>query len=97
MAKTVLLESAWVLQSVYRPGPATICRGVSALLGLPNVSSEDEAGVAAALLLAQRGVNLADVFHFCSRPSGASFVTFDRNFVVRARRTGETAIRRPPA
>ena len=45
---TVLLESAWVLESVYELSPGDAAKVLRGLLGLPNVRVEDAGAVAAA-------------------------------------------------
>jgi predicted nucleic-acid-binding protein len=88
IAKTVLLEAAWVLRSLYGFDEDAIADAFRKLLGLDNVQAEDEASVAAALALTAQGIEFADAMHLGSRPSGARFVTFDRSFVRRAAKAG---------
>jgi predicted nucleic-acid-binding protein len=92
IAKTVLLETGWVLRSLYGFEDSAICDAFTKLLGLENVSAEDESSVAAASALTARGVELADAIHLSSRPPGAEFVSFDKSFVGRARRAGVLSI-----
>ena len=92
IAKTVLLETAWVLRSLYGFENAAISDAFVKLLGLPNVHAEDESSVAAALSLATHGIGLADALHLTSRPPGATFVSFDRALVRRAKRAGATYV-----
>ena len=92
IAKTVLLETAWVLESVYGFADKTIHAAFIQLLGLKNVQCEDESGVVHALALFAQGVDIAEAMHVCSRPAGASFLTFDRLLVKRARRAGVLGI-----
>ncbi len=92
IAKTVLLETGWVLRSLYKFEPGAIRDAFTKLLGLKNVRTEDESAVAAALALTARGIELADAMHLSSRPPGAAFVSFDKSFVQRARRAGVSAI-----
>jgi predicted nucleic-acid-binding protein len=92
VAKTVLLETAWVLDSLYGFDPSTIHRALTGLLGLENVTVEDEPAVAAALALNVQGVQFADAMHLSSRPTGATFVTFDRSLVRRAKRAGARGV-----
>src|SRR5260370_178465 len=70
IAKTVLLETGWVLRSVYGFEEAAIRDAFRRLLGLKNVHAEDEACVAAALAFTVHGIELADAMHLSSRPSG---------------------------
>ncbi len=75
---TVLLESAWVLGSVYDLSTRDAARALRGLLGLPNVRLEDAANVAAALDAAEKGLDLADALHLSRTPADTQFVTFDR-------------------
>ena len=88
IAKTVLLETGWVLRSLYGYEERAIRDAFIKLLGLKNVHTEDEPSVAAALALTVHGIELADALHLSSRPPGAVFVSFDRSFVRRAMRAG---------
>ncbi len=88
IAKTVLLETGWVLRSLYGFEAAAIRDAFRRLLGLKNVHAEDGASVAAALALTALGIELADAMHLSSRPPGATFVSFDQSFVRRAKRAG---------
>jgi predicted nucleic-acid-binding protein len=92
IGKTVLLETEWVLRSAYGFDERAIGDAFAALLGLRNVHVEDKVSVTAALALAARGLEFADALHLTSRPAGAAFVTFDRNFVRRAKRAGASAV-----
>ena len=86
IAKTVLLETAWVLGSLYGFGDLAIREAFKKLLGLKRVHLEDESSVATALDLAAQGMDLADAMHLASRPPEAKFVSFDRALVRSARR-----------
>jgi predicted nucleic-acid-binding protein len=95
IAKTVLLETAWVLRSLYGYEESAIREALIKLLGLKNVHAEDEPSVAAALALTAQGVDLADALHLTSRPPGAASVSFDRSFVRRAKRARVTGVSAP--
>jgi predicted nucleic-acid-binding protein len=88
IAKTVLLETGWVLRSLYGFEEGAIRDAFTKLLGLENVEVEDEPAVAAALALTAHGMEFADALPLGSRPPDVSFVSFDRSFVRRARRAG---------
>jgi len=88
IAKTVLLETGWVLRSLYGFEESAIRDALIKLLGLKNVHIEDEPSVAAALELTVHGIELADALHLASKPPGATFVSFDQPFVRRATRAG---------
>jgi predicted nucleic-acid-binding protein len=92
IAKTVLLETNWVLHSLYGFDEDAIREAFTKLLGLKNVHTEDEPSVAAALALTARGIEFADALHLSSRPPGATFVSFDQSFVRRAKRAGASGI-----
>lgn len=92
IAKTVLLETGWVLRRSYGFEESAIRDAFTKLLGLKNVQAEDETGVAAALALTQHGIEFADAMHLSSRPPGAVFASFDRSFVRRAKRAGATEV-----
>lgn len=92
IAKTVLLETSWVLKSVYGFEDAPVRDALTKLLGLKNVHAEDKPSIAAALALTAHGLELADAIHLASRPPGAAFVSFDQPFVRRANRAGASNV-----
>jgi predicted nucleic-acid-binding protein len=92
IAKTVLIETGWVLRSLYGFEDTSIRDAFTKLLGLENVQAEDVPSIRAALALTAHGVEFADAMHLSSRPPGAQFVTFDKSFVRRANRAGVTGI-----
>ena len=95
IAKTVLLETRWVLRYLYGYEETAIRDAFTELLGLDNVQAEDEASVAAALALIAHGLDFADALHLSSRPAGAAFVSFDRSFVRCANRAGASKVSVP--
>jgi predicted nucleic-acid-binding protein len=97
IAKTVLLETAWVLSSLYRFEDRAVCDALTRLLGLKNVKVEDEQGVAAALAMNAQGIDIADAMHLASRPRDTAFVTLDKAFARRAKRLGIPAVSGPIA
>src|SRR5580658_11155729 len=97
IAKTVLLETWWVLRSYYGLDQSAIRDAFVKLLGLNNVQSEDDASVATALQFTTQGIEFADALHLSSRPRGAAFASFDRSFVRRARRAGASNVSTFPA
>lgn len=94
IAKTVLLETAWVLRSLYGFEDETIRGALTKLLGLRSVSVEDTRAVASALTLTSEGLEFADALHLTSTPEGATFASFDGAFVKRATRAGVSRIRK---
>ena len=92
IAKTVLLETGWVLGSLYGFEESAVREAFTKLLGLKNVHVEDVSSVAAALALTVHGIEFADALHLSSRPPGAVFVSFDKFFVRRAQRAGVSEV-----
>ena len=97
IAKTVLLETGWVLRRLYGFDESAIRDALTKLLGLKNVHTEDKPSMVAALALTLHGVELADAMHLSSRPPGAVFVSFDQSLVRRAKRAGENEVSGLPA
>ncbi len=83
---TVLLEAAWVLESVYELNTVQAARALRGLLGLPNVRVEDASAVATALEATGKGLELADALHLQQAPQDVEFATFDRGFAKAGRR-----------
>ncbi len=86
IAKTVLLETAWVLRSLYGFKQAQVVSALRSLAGLENVRLEDPLIIANALNWADAGMDIADALHLASMGAAASFVTFDEKLVARARK-----------
>jgi predicted nucleic-acid-binding protein len=92
IAKTVFLETAWVLRSVYGFDEPAIRNAFGKLLGLPNVHAEDDPCVPASLALTHHRLEFADAIHLSSRPRGARFVTFDKALVRHANLARESKV-----
>ena len=88
VAKTVLLETAWVLQSAYGFQRHDVAEALRRLGGLPNVLVEDAEQMAAALDLARSGMDVADALHLAACPGAALFYSFDRRLIRRAQAAG---------
>ena len=88
IAKTVLLETDWVLRSSYGATSDYIRNGFQGVMGLRNVTIEDAQVVQEALRLVEQGIAFADALHLASRPQDAMFVSFDETLVRRAQRAG---------
>lgn len=86
VAKTVLLETEWVLRSLYEFEAPRIADAFERLLGLPDVHVEDPRAVRAALTWIGKGLDFADALHLASRGDADTFVTFDASFRRRAGR-----------
>jgi len=95
IAKTVLLETEWVLRSLYQLDVAEIQVALRRLAGLRGVRLEDESAVVGAFDLCGKGLDFAHALHLSSRAADARFVTFERALVRRARRVGVGAVAGP--
>ena len=94
---TVLLETVWVLASVYRFSNAQIEAALRRFLGLPNVHLADPPRIAQALQWFADGMDFADALHLASALEVETFLTFDRRFVARAKGKGSTPVSEPDA
>ncbi len=85
LPKTVVLETEWVLRSLYRFQQPAIFDGITRLLGLPGVEIEDRPAVARALDWYRHGLDFADALHLASSGRADAFATFDRALRRKAR------------
>lgn len=82
---TVLLESEWVLRSVYGFSRREIAGALRRFAGLPQVAVEDPVRLAKALDRADRGMDFADALHLGAAAQCERMLTFDRQFIETAR------------
>jgi len=80
VATTVLLETEWVLRSVYGFRASQVLRALRSFAGLPNVAVEDAGRLDAALNLAAANLDFADALHLAAAGSCDALVTFDADF-----------------
>lgn len=86
IAKTVLLETFWVLRSVYDFDDLAIAHAIEAALGLPRVQVEDTERVKLALAAVADRIDIADALHVATTPGDArAFATFDQDLARRAK------------
>lgn len=85
---TVLLETEWVLRGGYRLPRAEVVRLLRALLGLPELATEDPQRVARALDWHAAGIDFADALHLSGSAGAERFATFDEKLVKAARKLG---------
>ncbi len=95
VSHTVLLESEWVLRSVYGFTRNDTVGALRAFAGLPLVSVQDPPQLAQALDLAEGGMDFADALHLAAAGGCDAFVTFDRKFISRAKGRSATTVRGP--
>ena len=72
VSTTVLLESEWVLRSVYGFAGGKVAVALRAFAGLPGVSVENPALLSKALTLAEKGMDFADALHLARPPVAKS-------------------------
>ena len=82
VSTTVLLESEWVLRSVYAFQAAEVAAALRALAGLPGVFVENPSLLADALDGVERGMDFADALHACQSSNCDAFLTFDRRLIA---------------
>ena len=78
---TVLLESEWVLRSVYGFSGKEITAALRRFAGLPGVSVENPVLLADALDRAEKGMDFADALHLGAAAQCEAMLTFDRRFI----------------
>jgi predicted nucleic-acid-binding protein len=92
---TVILETEWVLRTLYRLPPADILKAVRDLAGLPTVTLEQPALVHTALEWSEAGIDLADAVHLASSRQCQGFASFDRELRKAASRVPDMLVREP--
>ncbi len=93
IAKSVLLETEWVLRDTYAFSPGQVASAFRDLSGLPQVEIEDDIHVAQAIDWLESGIDFADALHLASSQSTAEFVTFDRKFAANAAKLTAAKVR----
>jgi predicted nucleic-acid-binding protein len=88
LSKSVILETEWVLRSLYRFRGEELSAALLALTSLPNVRVEDPAAVSRALQWTTLGMDFADALHLASKGESEEFLTFDEKLVKRANELG---------
>ena len=82
---TILLELVWVLECS-DCSRAEIVIALRHVCGLPNMRLPDEAAVFRAVQWFERGLDFADAMHLALSPANATLMTFDKDFVGKAKR-----------
>ena len=84
VSTTVLLESEWVLRSVYGLSRTEVAAALRAFAGLPGLSVESPAVLSEALDHAERGMDFADALHLGAAARCEALLTFDLRFIEQA-------------
>lgn len=87
ISRTVLLETEWVLRSVYKKTSTDIHRFFQALLNLDNTEVENAEAISHALDWYAHGADFADALHLAVC-NDATLHTFDKNFCKAACEAG---------
>jgi predicted nucleic-acid-binding protein len=91
---TFLLETEWVLRSVYGYDTTRIVKALRDFAGLPQVTVEDPALIAQTLDWLEGGMDFANALHLAKAAGCSEFVTFDRGLVRSANQRGAVPVRR---
>jgi predicted nucleic acid-binding protein len=92
---TVLLETEWVLRSVYGLAPADIVKALAAFAGLPRVTLEDAALAATALSWTLKGMDFADALHLAKAQGCNGFASFDLRLAKAAKEVSGIEVHAP--
>jgi predicted nucleic-acid-binding protein len=95
LSTTVLLETEWVLRSLYRYPATRIAAALRALAGLAEINLEEPSAAAQALEWFERGLDFADALHLAKAAGCDAMLTFDRAFARSAIGLSGIAVRAP--
>lgn len=82
---TIILEMVWVLECS-DCSRAEIVTALRHVLGLPNMRLPNEAALYRAVQWFEAGMDFADALHLGLSPATATLMTFDKDFVSKAKR-----------
>lgn len=88
ISKSVLLETEWVLRYSYELDCDVIHAAFEKLLGLSEVTVEDQASVSLAMQWYQNNQDFADALHLATSNKLGRFATFDKKLIKKAKDTG---------
>jgi predicted nucleic-acid-binding protein len=92
---TVMLETEWVLRSVYGFSAAECAKALTGFAGLPRVRLEDAAAVAKALTWMEQRLEFADGLHLAKAEGCDAFISFDQDFARAANALSTVKVRVP--
>jgi len=84
---TVLLETVWVLSSVYRMKRVQIAKALTDLIEIPAIELDAPDLIRWAIERFRKGADFGDMMHLIAAKGGEAFVTFDKK-LAKAARTG---------
>ena len=88
IAKTVLMETEWVLRAAYKLPRAHIHQMLMGVCGLPHARLEHAGHMAQALADYASGMDFADALHVASSQADEGLRTFDQKLVKAAQARG---------
>jgi predicted nucleic-acid-binding protein len=86
VAKSVLLETEWVLRFSYGLSRAVIGAALDQLASSGSVTLEDPSAIRTAIDAHNAGMDFADALHVASGTGADKFVTFDKKLGAQAAR-----------
>ena len=95
IARTVLLETEWVLRYAYKYSATDIIHAFKTLSGLPNVEVENADILANALDWHQSGLDFADALHLAGSQNCDTFYTFDEKFIKKGKNISNCEVKKP--
>ena len=92
---TVLLETEWVLRSVYGYDRTRVLEALRDFAALPQVTFQDPFATAQAFEWVADGMDFADALHLAASKDCEAFVSFDRALTAQAAAAGAPPVRAP--
>jgi len=92
LLKTVLLETEWVLRSLYRFNRVQIADALMAMIALPAVECEDLNAITKAIGWMRNGLDFADALHLASAKPAGKFATLDGELAKRAAQVADIPV-----
>ena len=80
----VLMETEWVLRTVYRFSKSRILDAMKGLSGLERMTFDDPVGAETALRAFENGIDFSAAVHLAQARTARSFATFDKDVVKKA-------------
>jgi predicted nucleic-acid-binding protein len=92
---SVMLETEWVLRSLYKIKADELARALRFLAGLPHIVVEDPDLIMQAITWLEAGMDFADAIHLGKAAGCEVLITFDKDFIRAANRLGTIPVRAP--
>jgi predicted nucleic-acid-binding protein len=92
---SVMLETEWVLRTLYKIKADELARALRFLAGLPHIVVEDPDLIMQAITWLEAGMDFADAIHLGKAAGCEALITFDKDFIRAANRLGTIPVRAP--